>query len=149
MEAFGRVIAIILAALSLVFSLLFYRTASYRIQSKEAATRVCKEFTARVLQEKRISKQQVKQLREQVKRLGSYDIEVCIFIRSSIQTEETYRTFYQERYLDSVSEETNENEWTSLQSGSILRLSLIGEQNLFFPFQIKSRVPYFMGGMAE
>lgn len=81
MDAFGRTIVVSLGAIGLVFSLLFYKTASVRWQKAETVRNMCQAYAEQVLSDKEICCSEWEAFRNQLERLGNYRAEFAVYER--------------------------------------------------------------------
>lgn len=119
MDAFGRMIAVSIGTIGLIFLLLFYRTASVRWQKAETIRSMSRMYAERLLQNKRISHAEWETFQAEINRLGNYRAELTVYERRRFEGENG------RIYLFSEWEQTDGEK--ILSEGSYIRL-LITEQ---------------------
>lgn len=116
MEAFGRVIAVVLAVTGLVFCGLFLKVGHLQRQRTITARTVTKEFAAMALEEGNISKEEKERYEKQMAVLGNYQIQITVYERRRFEGENGRVYTYSELPVAS--------EGKQLVSGSYLRIQV-------------------------
>jgi len=114
MDAFGRMIAVSVATLSIVFSLFFYRTASVRWQKEESVRSMVQAYGAELLQERTVSLRDWNAFRKQLNSFGNYRAELVIYERKRFENANGRLYLYTQRYP--------QGEDTNLTEGSYVRI---------------------------
>ncbi len=81
MEAFGRIIAISLGIIGIVFLFVFYKTASLRWQKTETVRNMCDAYVKEVLNDKIVSRNGWEAFCGELNRLGDYQVELNVYER--------------------------------------------------------------------
>lgn len=116
MEAFGRVIAVLMTAVCLVFLTMFFKTASVDWQKNETVHSITTAYAAQILRSKIILQEEKKRFVEEMRRLGDYEIEITVYERRRYE-DSTGRIYL---YSEWEGEETEK----MLSSGSYLRVEV-------------------------
>lgn len=116
MEAFGRVITVLMTAVCLVFLTVFFKTASIVWQRNETIHSMTTAYAAQILRSKIISPEEKQRFIEELKRLGDYEIEITVYERRRYE-DSTGRIYL---YSEWDVEETEK----ALSSGSYLRVEV-------------------------
>lgn len=116
MEAFGRVITVLMTAVCLVFLTIFFKTASVDWQRNETVHSITAAYAAQILRSKIISPEEKQSFIEELKRLGNYEIEIKVYERRRYE-DNTGRIYL-------YSEWDGEGSEKLLPSGSYLRVEV-------------------------
>lgn len=81
MEALGRLMAVLTAAVSLVLFLFFYQSASVKWQKNETVYSIGKAYAENILYTKTVLDTDWKRFQEKLNRLGEYETELTIYER--------------------------------------------------------------------
>ncbi len=119
MEAFGRAIAVLFSAAGIVFSLLFYKTATVRWQKTETVRSMSQDYAEHVLSNKEICCSEWNVFQEQLSRLGNYRTEFVVYERRRFEGEKG--RIYLFREWDATDEDRK------LTDGSYIRIIVTEE----------------------
>jgi len=128
MESFGRVIALVVGVIGVVFLLFFPKTASARWQRHETVRSMSRGFTETLLNEKKLFFGEWQGFQKEIAHLGGYRAELAVYERRRFEDENGGV------YLYEKAEITGDR---ILREGSLVRVLIIPEENRwrewFFP----------------
>jgi len=120
-EAFGRVIAVLLAAVCIVLFPVHAKIAHAKWQKNETVRSLVKEYVTDVFAEKRITVERRERLVTELERLGKYEINLTLYERRRYEDEDG-RIYLYHPWDDAKEEKM-------LLSGSYLRVTVMEEQS--------------------
>ena len=119
MEAFGRILAVSLGCIGLVFLVCFSKTASLRWQRAETVRNISHAYVGDILNGKVISRNGWDTFYKELKRLGDYRAELSVYERKQFSGKEGIVYLF--------SEWEKEDEEKLLAEGSYVRLTVTEE----------------------
>lgn len=129
MESFGRVIAVVVGIIGVVFLLLLSGTASVRWQRYETVRSLSDKFAQDILFEKKISYLEWDVFRQEIGNLGDYRAELTVYERCRFEDENGSFWLYRTEEVDGDK---------TLSEGSYVRVSVslankAGSSDVFQP----------------
>lgn len=119
MEAFGRVITMVVGIIGVIFLLLFSKTAAAGWQCHETVRSMSYAFAEQLLENKKVVFCEWEAFQKEVWRIGGYRADLAVY--EGRRFEEEHGGFYLYQRMD-VSEDRG------LKSGSYVRLVVVGEE---------------------
>lgn len=116
MEAFGRVITVLLAAFSMAFLMIFSKTSMIQHQKNETVRSLVKEYVTGILEKGWISRDDQERFLSELEALGAYELELTVYERRRYEGENGRVYLFTE--WKKIGEEKK------LLSGSYLRLTV-------------------------
>lgn len=116
MEAFGRMIAVLLTASCMVFFSVFYKNSTVQRQRNETVRSLVKEYVTDLTESGQVSEKRKERFVKELAVFGVYEIELTIYERRRYEGETGRMYLY--------SECRNPEEDTELISGSYLRVTV-------------------------
>ena len=87
MEALGRSISVIVCAIGMTFCILFFQSVSVHRQKTETARSMVRMYTAHVLEDKKIRREEWESFQKVLHRLGDYQAEITVYERRRFEDE--------------------------------------------------------------